>query len=213
MEESNAFIACSCALLADSISSLFGLTRCCAVAVVRAGNITEGRHRRDMEGLRAWLVVPLLKAAMVLCLVMSLMVLMENVSVGLISLYAKVFCRRLARIYKCDPVEVGEENGTTAFPMVFVQISMYNEKEVLRLRRDQPEAGHPAGAGHHHIVEGVDNADAEPGHTEVLGEVVDDVDEVLIAAGVVLDDLCDAHEADKCSAVDITRRRSGSPST
>ncbi|WOL13869.1 hypothetical protein Cni_G22649 [Canna indica] len=85
--------------------------------------------------------------------------------------------------------------------------------QVLRLRRDPPEAGHPAGAGHHRAVEGVDNADTEPGHTEVLGEAVDDVDEVPVAAGVVLDDLDDAHEADKCSAVDITRRRSGSPST
>ncbi|WOK96830.1 putative mannan synthase 11 isoform X2 [Canna indica] len=50
MEEGNVFIARSCALLANSFSSLFDLTRCSAVAAVRAGGLTGGRDRRGMAG-------------------------------------------------------------------------------------------------------------------------------------------------------------------
>ncbi|CAD5189294.1 unnamed protein product [Musa acuminata subsp. malaccensis] len=82
---------------------------------------------------RAWVAVPLLRLAVFICLVMSMMVLVEKVSMGLITLYAKVFRRRPARIYKCDPLTEDEEMGSLAFPMVLVQIPMYNEKEVYQL--------------------------------------------------------------------------------
>lgn len=81
---------------------------------------------------RAWVAVPLLRVAVFVCLVMSMMVLVEKVSMGLITLYAKVFRRRPERIYKCDPLTEDEEMGSLAYPMVLVQIPMYNEKEVLR---------------------------------------------------------------------------------
>ncbi|RRT46668.1 hypothetical protein BHE74_00032767 [Ensete ventricosum] len=81
---------------------------------------------------RAWVAVPLLRLAVFACLIMSTMVLVEKVSMGLITLYAKVFRRRPARIYKCDPLTEDEEMGPLAYPMVLVQIPMYNEKEVLR---------------------------------------------------------------------------------
>ncbi|KAG1342519.1 putative glucomannan 4-beta-mannosyltransferase 1-like [Cocos nucifera] len=82
---------------------------------------------------RAFVVVPIVKAAVIACLIMSTMMLVEKVSMGLVSLYAKVFRRRPERIYKCDPIAQDEELVTLAYPMVLVQIPMYNEKEVYRL--------------------------------------------------------------------------------
>jgi hypothetical protein len=77
-----------------------------------------------------------------------------------------------------------------------LRVGEHPRQEVLRLRRDEAEAGHLARAGHHVVVVGVDDADAEAREAEVLGEAVRDVDEVPVAArGVALDDLGDAHEA------------------
>ncbi|KAG6534861.1 hypothetical protein ZIOFF_008767 [Zingiber officinale] len=83
--------------------------------------------------LRGWVVVPLLRAAVSICLMMSLAVLVEKVSMALVTSYAKLFGRRPAQIYKCDPLVADEETGSGAFPMVLVQIPMYNEKEVYQL--------------------------------------------------------------------------------
>jgi beta-mannan synthase len=79
---------------------------------------------------RLYILVPIVNLAVLLCLIMSLMVLFEKTSMGMISLYAKVFRRRPHRVYKCDPIVADEESGSAAFPMVLVQIPMYNEKEV-----------------------------------------------------------------------------------
>lgn len=81
---------------------------------------------------RLFVLVPIINLSVALCLIMSLMVLFEKTSMGLISLYAKVFRRRPYRVYKCDPIVADEESGTAVFPMVLVQIPMYNEKEVIK---------------------------------------------------------------------------------
>ncbi|XP_078180023.1 glucomannan 4-beta-mannosyltransferase 1-like [Carex rostrata] len=83
--------------------------------------------------VRSFGLVPIINLAVVLCLIMSFMVLFEKTTMGLISLYAKVFRRRPYRVYKCDPIVPDEESGSAAFPMVLVQIPMYNEKEVYQL--------------------------------------------------------------------------------
>ncbi|XP_062220272.1 probable glucomannan 4-beta-mannosyltransferase 6 [Phragmites australis] len=90
--------------------------------------------------LRAWrqvrteLLVPLLRAAVVACTVMSVIVLAEKVFLGTVSSVMKVLRRRPGRMYKSDPiVQQDEEAGSTAFPMVLVQIPMCNEKEVYKL--------------------------------------------------------------------------------
>ncbi|KAK3155261.1 hypothetical protein QOZ80_2BG0200920 [Eleusine coracana subsp. coracana] len=90
--------------------------------------------------LRAWqqvrgeLVVPLLRAAVVACMVMSVIVLAEKVFLGIVSLVVKLLRRRPERLYRCDPiVQHDKEAGSAAFPMVLVQIPMYNEKEVYQL--------------------------------------------------------------------------------
>lgn len=55
---------------------------------------------------------------------------------------------------------------------------------MLRLRRDEPEAGHGARARDDGVVVGVDEADAEAREAEGFGEGGDDVDEVAIEGGV-----------------------------
>jgi hypothetical protein len=87
------------------------------------------------------------------------------------------------------PRALGEEAGHE------LAVREHPRQEVLRLGGDEAEAGHLARAGHDGVVVGVDDADAEAREAEVLGEAVDDVDEVHVAAGdVALHDLGNAHE-------------------
>ncbi|XP_020090898.1 probable mannan synthase 6 [Ananas comosus] len=84
--------------------------------------------------IRGAVLVPLLRVVVIACTVMSIVVLMEKVFIGLVSLYMKVFRRRPENVYKCDAIVAADaENGAAAFPMVMVQIPMYNEKEVYQL--------------------------------------------------------------------------------
>jgi len=80
--------------------------------------------------VRERVMIPMMNIAVILCLIMSIMVLVEKVSMGAVSLYAKIFRRRPERIYKCDPIVGDEETGNLEYPMVLIQIPMYNEKEV-----------------------------------------------------------------------------------
>ncbi|KAL5211166.1 hypothetical protein ABZP36_022013 [Zizania latifolia] len=89
--------------------------------------------------VRAWrqvrmeLLVPLLRGAVVMCVVLSVVVLAEKVFLGVVSSVVKVLHRRPARLYRCHPLVEDEEAGSESFPMVLVQIPMYNEKEVYQL--------------------------------------------------------------------------------
>jgi beta-mannan synthase len=85
--------------------------------------------------VRMELLVPLLRGAVVACMVMSVIVLAEKVFLGVVSAVVKLLRRRPARLYRCDPVVVedDDEAGRASFPMVLVQIPMYNEKEVTWL--------------------------------------------------------------------------------
>ncbi|KAF8729474.1 hypothetical protein HU200_017408 [Digitaria exilis] len=86
--------------------------------------------------VRAELVVPLIRAAVVLCMVMSVIVLAEKVFLGAVSSVMKLLRRRPWRMYRCDPIiprPDEEVPGSEAYPMVLVQIPMYNEKEVYQL--------------------------------------------------------------------------------
>ncbi|KAG8072388.1 hypothetical protein GUJ93_ZPchr0006g46361 [Zizania palustris] len=89
--------------------------------------------------VRAWrqvrmeLLVPLLRGAVVVCVVLSVVVLAEKVFLAVVSSAVKVLRRRPARLYRCHPVVEDEEAGSASFPMVLVQIPMYNEKEVYQL--------------------------------------------------------------------------------
>ncbi|KAJ6811850.1 glucomannan 4-beta-mannosyltransferase 1-like [Iris pallida] len=83
--------------------------------------------------LRSNVVAPLLEAMVVLSLALSVMLMAEKMMMGAVSLYAKVFQRRPEKVYKCEPIMDDEEIGSLAYPMVLVQIPMYNEKQVYKL--------------------------------------------------------------------------------
>ncbi|CAM0885168.1 unnamed protein product [Alopecurus aequalis] len=81
----------------------------------------------------SWLALPLLRGAVTLCMAMSVMVLAEKVLLGAVSAAASVLRRR--RGCGRGAIVRDEEAGDSAaaFPMVLVQIPMYNEREVYQL--------------------------------------------------------------------------------
>ncbi|KAK4396771.1 Glucomannan 4-beta-mannosyltransferase 2 [Sesamum angolense] len=83
--------------------------------------------------LRASFIVPLLRISLYVCLLMSTMLLIEWLYIGGVVLYVKMFGRKPERKYKWEAVEDGSETGSAAFPMVLVQIPLFNEKEVYKL--------------------------------------------------------------------------------
>lgn len=82
---------------------------------------------------RAPLIVPLLKLMVYVCLTMSLMLFVERVYMGIVILLVKLFQWRPEKKYKWEPIKEDLELGNLNYPMVLVQIPMYNEKEVYQL--------------------------------------------------------------------------------
>lgn len=81
--------------------------------------------------IRAPLIVPLLKLAVVICLIMSVMLFVERVYMGVVITLVKLFGRKPDKRYKWEPMKDDVELGNSVYPMVLVQIPMYNEREVL----------------------------------------------------------------------------------
>lgn len=82
--------------------------------------------------IKAPLIVPLLKIAVLLCLLMSVMLFIERVYMGIVILLVKLFGRKPEKRYKWEPLKDDLELGNSNYPMVLVQIPMYNEREVLQ---------------------------------------------------------------------------------
>ena len=83
--------------------------------------------------VREVVLVPAMNVTVIVCLIMSIMVFIEKLFMGAVSLYVKVFRRKPEKIYKWEALREDVEIGTSVFPMVLVQIPMYNEKEVVCL--------------------------------------------------------------------------------
>ncbi|KFK44470.1 hypothetical protein AALP_AA1G260600 [Arabis alpina] len=83
--------------------------------------------------LRTLLIVPLFKYLVALCLIISLLVFIESIYMNLVVVYVKLFKRKPEKFYKCEPMQEDIELGHESYPMVLIQIPMYNEKEVLQL--------------------------------------------------------------------------------
>ncbi|KAM3354655.1 hypothetical protein ACQJBY_025399 [Aegilops geniculata] len=79
------------------------------------------------------LSVPLLRGAVMLCMAMSLMVLAEKVLLGSVSAAAKLLRRRRRPAVPPRDEENADGSSSACFPMVLVQIPMYNEREVYQL--------------------------------------------------------------------------------
>lgn len=84
--------------------------------------------------LKEPLIVPLLRLSVGICLVMSFMLFVERIYMGVVIAYVKVFGKSPEGRCKWVPFRDDDdiELGSTVYPMVLVQIPMYNEREVGR---------------------------------------------------------------------------------
>lgn len=92
----------------------------------------SGQIRLVLQQTREPLIVPLLKVLVVVCLVMSTMLFVERVYMGIVIFFIKLLRRRPEKQYKWEAMRDDIEAGSSSYPMVLVQIPMYNEKEVYR---------------------------------------------------------------------------------
>jgi beta-mannan synthase len=83
--------------------------------------------------VRAPLIVPLLQLSVAVCLGMAVLLFLERLYMGVVIVGVKLLRRTPERRYKCDPISEDDdpELGSAAFPVVLVQIPMFNEREVL----------------------------------------------------------------------------------
>ena len=82
------------------------------------------------ELVKAPVIVPLLQLAVYICLLMSVMLLCERVYMGIVIVLVKLFWKKPDKRYKFEPIQDDEELGSSNFPVVLVQIPMFNEREV-----------------------------------------------------------------------------------
>ncbi|KAK6163485.1 hypothetical protein DH2020_000349 [Rehmannia glutinosa] len=83
--------------------------------------------------MKATVLVPLLRFALYICLVCSFLLFVEWVHVMFLAAIAKIFRKKPAKRYKFEPMRSDLENGNLDFPMVLVQIPIYNEIEVYKI--------------------------------------------------------------------------------
>jgi len=122
----------------DLLYSSFNLTRSLQTSVVRgidravrsADGWIPDEVRSVLVAVRSGAIAPVMRLATTLCLVMSVLLLMEVVYMAAVSFGVMLFRRKPEKWYKCEQIKVDEEIGSLAYPMVLVQIPMYNEKEV-----------------------------------------------------------------------------------
>nr|XP_043631564.1 glucomannan 4-beta-mannosyltransferase 9-like [Erigeron canadensis] len=85
------------------------------------------------EQVREPLIVPFMRIMVTMCLAMSVMLFVERVYMGIVIVVIKLMRYKLEKRYKWEAIKEDLEIGNSAYPMVLVQIPMYNEKEVYQL--------------------------------------------------------------------------------
>lgn len=82
------------------------------------------------ELIRAPLIAPLLRVSVYICLAMSLMLFCERLYMGIVIILVKIFWKKPKKRYNWEPIRDDLESNNASYPMVLVQIPMFNEKEV-----------------------------------------------------------------------------------
>lgn len=85
------------------------------------------------EMVKAPLIVPLLRLSVYICLVMTVMLFMERLYMGVVIILVKLFWKKPEKRYNFQPLQDDLENGNSNFPMVLIQIPMFNEREVYKI--------------------------------------------------------------------------------
>lgn len=88
------------------------------------------------EMLKAPLIVPLLNLGVYICLAMSLMLFMERLYMGIVIILVKLFWKKPQQRYNYKPLQDDVELGSSNFPLVLVQIPMFNEREVKKKKTE-----------------------------------------------------------------------------
>lgn len=83
--------------------------------------------------MKAPLIVPFLNACVYISLAMALMLFMERVYMGFVIILVKLFWKKPEQRYKYEPLQDDEELAGENFPVVLVQIPMFNEREVYKV--------------------------------------------------------------------------------
>lgn len=83
-----------------------------------------------LDQIRAPLIVPVLRLGVYICLAMSVMLFVERVYMGIVISLVKLFGRKPEKRFKYEPMKDDIELGNSVYPMVLVQIPMFNEREV-----------------------------------------------------------------------------------
>ncbi|EFJ35401.1 glycosyltransferase family 2 protein [Selaginella moellendorffii] len=83
--------------------------------------------------IRAPYIAPALQVGVNICLVMLLMLFVERLYMALVMVLVKLSGKRPENKYKWEPIKDDLESGNSAYPMVLVQVPMYNEREVYQL--------------------------------------------------------------------------------
>ena len=81
------------------------------------------------QHIRVSMVIPPLTVAICICAVMSLMMFIERVYMTVVVLLVKFMGKKKYTQYKLEALKEDLEQNRS-YPMVLVQIPMYNEKEV-----------------------------------------------------------------------------------
>ena len=82
------------------------------------------------ELIKTPLIVPLLKLAVIICLAMELMLFAERLYMGIVIILVKLFWKKPEKRYNWEPMKDDLEAGNSTFPLVLIQIPMFNEREV-----------------------------------------------------------------------------------
>ena len=90
------------------------------------------------QQIKAPVIVPLLRLTVFLCLAMSVMLFVEKVYMAVVIVIVKLLGKRPEKRYRWEPMRDDLELGNSAYPMVLLQIPMYNEKEVPLPRSPPP---------------------------------------------------------------------------
>ncbi|PQM39694.1 glucomannan 4-beta-mannosyltransferase 2 [Prunus yedoensis var. nudiflora] len=85
------------------------------------------------ELIKAPLIVPLLRVCVYISLAMSLMLFFERLYMGIVIILVKLFWKKPEKRYTYEPIQEDLELGSSNFPVVLIQIPMFNEREVYKI--------------------------------------------------------------------------------
>ncbi|XP_022144694.1 glucomannan 4-beta-mannosyltransferase 9-like [Momordica charantia] len=103
-----------------------------AVALLPGNGISTVELYMAWEAIRAPLIAPLLRFLIVICTTLSIVQFVERIYMGVVIILVKLLGRTPEKRFKWEAMKDDSELGSSAYPMVLVQIPMFNEKEVYQ---------------------------------------------------------------------------------